>query len=73
MKLSEMLKTYGDIEVLAVIPSQDRMLSPSEIKAITGKEPYAIIRRLKAKHKLGYTEKIISESILREEYGLKKG
>lgn len=71
MKLSELIKEYGDIDVVGVIPHQDRMLSPKEVKDITGKEPYQIIRRLKAKHKLSYDEKIISESILREEYGLK--
>lgn len=72
MKLSSVIDRYGDLDVIAVIPNSDRMLSPAEIREIIGKEPYSIIRKMKAKYKLDYEEKVIPKSLLLKEYGLKE-
>lgn len=72
MKLSSVIDQYGDLDVIAVIPNSDRMLSPAEIREIIGKEPYSIIKKMKSKYKLDYEEKVIPKSLLYKEYGLKE-
>lgn len=63
-QLEERLNDYG-------METKDEMLTAKDVEKVVKKNPYRVIKRLKAKYGLSYKEVIIAKSILYKEYGMK--